>query len=167
MRAYARVVRLAVSAATLRSCVSGRLARRTSNSDRTRPFDAMVQPGKIRSPGIVARDATGTRPISAVPEASRSAHCEGSIQSTSYRVASEVLSGRCSKSHIKGAGLRKRMAAIRKRLLEVELTFFLDYQVNALYALVSRRDAGLPKHSPGHRLSPILPVSTISIEVPQ
>jgi hypothetical protein len=75
----------------------------------------MVQPGIIRSPGMTAREAMGTSPISAVPSARRSAHSAGNIQSTVYREASSALWGGWSKSHINGAGLRKRMAATRSR----------------------------------------------------
>lgn len=64
------VVRLAVSAATLRNAVMGCEARRTSRRERTRCFDAIVQPGRIRRPGVVARAAMGTRPMSAAPDAS-------------------------------------------------------------------------------------------------
>ena len=74
------VVRLAVSAATLRNFASGCEARRTSRSERTACFEAMVQPGRMRRPGMVAREAIGTRPMSAAPDASWSAHCDGSIQ---------------------------------------------------------------------------------------
>jgi len=36
-----------------------------------------VQPGRMRRPGVVARAAMGTRPMSAAPEASRAAHSAG------------------------------------------------------------------------------------------
>ncbi len=75
------MVRLAVSAATERRAVSGWEARRTRSSERTRPFEAMVQPGRMRRPGVVARAAVGMRPISAVPLARRAAHSEGVMRS--------------------------------------------------------------------------------------
>jgi hypothetical protein len=59
MRAWATVVRLAVSAATERRAASGWLARRTSRSERTRPLEAMAQPGRMRRPGMVARRRWG------------------------------------------------------------------------------------------------------------
>ena len=81
MRAWATVVRLAVSAATERKVARGWAARRTRSKERTRPFEAMVQPGRMRRPGFEARAAMGIRPRSAVPAARRAAHSEGSIQS--------------------------------------------------------------------------------------
>ena len=74
-------MRLAVSAATLRRLLSGWFAGAPAErahlafrSDRTSGKDAQAA-------AIVARDAIGTSPISAAPEASWSAHSDGSIQS--------------------------------------------------------------------------------------
>ena len=44
-------------------------------------WEAMVHPGIMWSPGVVASAAMGTRPMSAVPLASRAAHSEGDIWS--------------------------------------------------------------------------------------
>ena len=57
------------------------LARCTSSSERTRPFEAMVQPGRMRSSGEVASAAMGIRPISACPVASFAAHSAGVMRS--------------------------------------------------------------------------------------
>ncbi len=49
-----------------------RLAGAAHQQQRTHlPLDAMVQPGRMRSPGVVASAAMGTSPMSAAPEARR------------------------------------------------------------------------------------------------
>jgi len=75
-----QVVRLAMSAATERSSWSRWLARRTSSRERTLPFDAMVQPGRMRRPGWWPGRRWDEADV-AVPEARRVAHSEGNIRS--------------------------------------------------------------------------------------
>lgn len=55
----------------------------------------------------------GTRPMSDSPEASFAAQTEGVDQESSYRLESSCWAGGCSKFHMRGAGFRKEMAAMR------------------------------------------------------
>ena len=68
----------------VRISARGWLARRTSRIERTLCLAAMVQPGRIWRPGVVARVAMGTSPISAasgsaIGRARLAAQAEGTI----------------------------------------------------------------------------------------
>ena len=99
--------RLAVSAATERSLLGDCLARCTRISERTLPFEAIVHPGRIRSPGVVAREAMGISPMSARPSASRAAHSAGVMRSSDVAFCQRLIERRMFKVPHQRRGIEK------------------------------------------------------------
>src|SRR5271154_419142 len=112
MRVYIEEVIEAVSSATRLTPLTPSGRRTTRRIERTSSSEAIAHRGTIATPGNSGYAATGTRPISVVPDFSCRAHSAGVDGKISYRSSNSLLRGSCSKSHIRGAGFTKLIAAM-------------------------------------------------------